>query len=874
MNDKAPRSYLIDMTLALGADSYLQQRNPRPEGICSDPAGESCLRDFVDVIVNSSTCYFALPSENDYWIRPALLRGITALQIIPKCAGVPLKDSVERRVFAGFQETYHDLGHEWVSSWFLSHVLNPVVNRYHNTRLGAKARSFITISEDGWEVWDRYFDKSEIARWKPLTEHMPREPYLLKDTERAGGLAKFQYCYVFDVYRRGWQYAEAARMKRGGISYCPHQLRRRALEAGADGWLVSNRERFWSWGEAIIGAIKAASHKVEAQQVSDWINGLLVHKSPRWIDVPTHGEDRAMNEQIEKELFERVDTIAREVGLQIPVVRSGAGAFKKKNGIRDVDKVTLSPSNVLQDDYEHRESCFRWIGPAVKNHSMEETNSASSKKRRKEPVSFGAFLHHSRKDKEAVTEVAREVGERDGEKHFDQDNAPNPPAQPASASIALRDAADKINIHNLTPKKAEAETASIPNQPSGTENPEAELHKLAPTLVDLRKLAPEQKDRLLLAQLAKTSRHNESMLNKHNLTLSGDPYGMARLYSETERREVVEHLLAAPWTRLVNNGYLADFSGHGFYKVTTDGHEYLREEAARHVTPAISNTAVTLSTRIEGAPRVFLSYSWEGDDHKAWVKGLAERLQADGIQVIFDRWHLKLGQDKLHFMESAVADSDYVAIICTEEYANRANQREGGVGWESMIITSEIAEHILTDKFIPILRKGTFKTSLPRYLRTRMGVNLMGDPYNDYAYEELLRRFHGEPIAPPPIGAKPDFSKKTAPNPKTLLHAAGEALAKQSEGTLLGPLSKRPNATLHAQYDKPGTPGPWLHAIIRQWDLDGEVKYSLETSRGDEFIGIKDDAISMFSNFNRKLIKEGYKRMSFSPGADPDFQSL
>ena len=176
---------------------------------------------------------------------------------------------------------------------------------------------------------------------------------------------------------------------------------------------------------------------------------------------------------------------------------------------------------------------------------------------------------------------------------------------------------------------------------------------------------------------------------------------------------------------------------------------------------------------------MFLSYSWEGDDHKAWVKGLAERLQANGIQVIFDRWHLKLGQDKLHFMESAVADSDYVAIICTEEYANRANQREGGVGWESMIITSEIAEHILTDKFIPILRKGTFKTSLPRYLKTRMGVNLMGDPYNDNAYEELLRKFHGEPIAPPPIGAKPDFSKRTATKPKTLIQAAGEALATQ-----------------------------------------------------------------------------------------------
>ncbi len=444
----------------------------------------------------------------------------------------------------------------------------------------------------------------------------------------------------------------------------------------------------------------------------------------------------------------------------------------------------------------------------------------------------------------------------------------------SKASIALREAADKISLYNLTPKKAEPATMSVPNQPAGNENPEAELHILAPTVIDLRKLPPEHKDRLLLAQLAKMSRNNESILNKHNLTRSGDPYGMARLYSESERKEVVEHLLAAPWTRLVNNGYLADFSGHGFYKVTTEGHQCLQQEATPPITPTPSNIPVSLPPRIEGTPRVFLSYSWEGDDHRAWVRALAEQLQTNGIQVIFDRWYLRLGQDRLHFMESAVADSDYVAVICTEKYANRANQREGGVGWESMIITSEVAEHMLTDKFIPVLRQGTFNTSLPRYLKTRLGVNLTGDPYSEEEYEELLRKFHGEPIAPPPIGTKPDFSKKTKSKSKTFLQAAGEILAKQNAGTLLGPLNKRPNATLHAKYDKPGTPGPWLYAIIRQWDINGETKYSLETSNGDEFMGVKDDVISMFSTLNRTLIKDGYKRMNFAPGADADFQSL
>jgi hypothetical protein len=35
-----------------------------------------------------------------------------------------------------------------------------------------------------------------------------------------------------------------------------------------------------------------------------------------------------------------------------------------------------------------------------------------------------------------------------------------------------------------------------------------------------------------------------------------------------------------------------------------------------------------------------------------------------------------------------------------------------------MVITSGLAEHILTNKFIPVLRKGTWDSSLPIYLKS------------------------------------------------------------------------------------------------------------------------------------------------------------
>ncbi|HYL11745.1 MAG TPA: hypothetical protein VEV41_01840 [Terriglobales bacterium] len=111
-------------------------------------------------------------------------------------------------------------------------------------------------------------------------------------------------------------------------------------------------------------------------------------------------------------------------------------------------------------------------------------------------------------------------------------------------------------------------------------------------------------------------------------------------------------------------------------------------------------------------------------------------------------------------MEKAVADSNFVVVVCTPTYAERANSRQGGVGYESMVISAELAEQILTNKFIPVMRKGTWNSSMPTYLKSRMGVDLSDEPYKEDEYEKLLRVLHGEPIQPPPLGSKPDFSTK------------------------------------------------------------------------------------------------------------------
>jgi TIR domain len=288
------------------------------------------------------------------------------------------------------------------------------------------------------------------------------------------------------------------------------------------------------------------------------------------------------------------------------------------------------------------------------------------------------------------------------------------------------------------------------------------LSEVAPTLADLKKLPMELKCRLLLARLTEIGQH-PSALNKHNLMMHGDPYALAHGYPDIEKMPVKEYLLGAPWTRLVNEGYLVDFTGQGFYKVTEEGKQYLDQDEPLAQPSPISATVSKSPTT--GAPRALLSYSWDSPEHQRWVTNLAERLQGEsGVEIIFDRWHLHPGDDRLYFMERAVADSDFVIIVCTPTYADRANKRQGGVGYESTVITAEMADRILTNKFIPVLRNGTWDSSLPAYLKSRIGVDFSEDPYREEEYEKLLRVLHREPVSPPPLAGKPDLSRNPASN--------------------------------------------------------------------------------------------------------------
>lgn len=134
--------------------------------------------------------------------------------------------------------------------------------------------------------------------------------------------------------------------------------------------------------------------------------------------------------------------------------------------------------------------------------------------------------------------------------------------------------------------------------------------------------------------------------------------------------------------------------------------------------------------------KVFISYSWDDDEHKTWVHKLAEDLSAT-FEVKIDVKQ-PLGTELNQFMESLINDTDKVLIIATPEYKRRADGRIKGVGYETTLITNDLISDQNRIKFIPIIRKGSKEESYPYYLGNRKGLDMRDDSKYKEALKELV----------------------------------------------------------------------------------------------------------------------------------------
>ena len=155
-------------------------------------------------------------------------------------------------------------------------------------------------------------------------------------------------------------------------------------------------------------------------------------------------------------------------------------------------------------------------------------------------------------------------------------------------------------------------------------------------------------------------------------------------------------------------------------------------------------------------PKVFISYSWEDAKHKIWVKELADKLIADGIETTVDQYDLQLGDRLPQFMEQSIVGSDYVLIICTPNYKKKSDTRTGGVGYEGHIISGELFSKGCERKFIPIIRKGSAKDVLPSCLEGKLGIDLSDKNNNEQNYQDLITTLYGA-SKKPELGERPSY---------------------------------------------------------------------------------------------------------------------
>lgn len=166
-------------------------------------------------------------------------------------------------------------------------------------------------------------------------------------------------------------------------------------------------------------------------------------------------------------------------------------------------------------------------------------------------------------------------------------------------------------------------------------------------------------------------------------------------------------------------------------------------------------------------PRVFISYSHDSQSHKKWVMDFAIRLRNSGVDAILDQWELKPGDDLTHFMERNLASADRVLMICTDKYVEKANSGVGGVGYEKMIVTSDLLKSIDSNKVIPIIRQAGTR-NVPTFLLTKLFVDFSKDNEAEFSFDELVRTLVGAPLfKKPPIGNNPFTPTEDTPAEKS-----------------------------------------------------------------------------------------------------------
>lgn len=243
-------------------------------------------------------------------------------------------------------------------------------------------------------------------------------------------------------------------------------------------------------------------------------------------------------------------------------------------------------------------------------------------------------------------------------------------------------------------------------------------------------------------------------------------------------------------------------------------------------------------------PKLFISYSWSSPEYEQNILQIATELRDAGIDVILDKWDLREGQEAHAFMEQMVRDQDIkkVAIFCDKTYRDKANERKGGVGTETQIITTEVYKSQDQNKFVAVVmeRDEYGKACVPIYYTSRIYIDLSDPTTYATEFERLLRWAYDKPLyQKPDLGKTPAFLSETA----TSIRLATTVQARRAQDSIRNGRDNALPAT-REYFDAFSSELEKLRLTSgHQQTFDDDVVKSIE-----EFIPYRDEMINILNN--------------------------
>lgn len=160
---------------------------------------------------------------------------------------------------------------------------------------------------------------------------------------------------------------------------------------------------------------------------------------------------------------------------------------------------------------------------------------------------------------------------------------------------------------------------------------------------------------------------------------------------------------------------------------------------------------------------VFVTYSWDNDEHSSKVLALTNFLRQNGFVAEVDRMLIQEESaiDFKSMMHQAMTKYKKVIIVLSEGYKKKAENFEGGVGNEYSLILSDF--DINKDKYILVSFEGFGDNIKPLFFQNKEIINLEG--YNPYSTEKLFRKLmDSKEFSFSPVSAsKPSLESKPIP---------------------------------------------------------------------------------------------------------------